>query len=243
MYVFRSLIRTIRIAIFRSFQLYMFVFIFSDKVEELKSAKDKEDQTDDENKENIDIEKYRAIIRIVPEDVADFDVETQHDMYNVPDYAYDVFEYLKSNEYVIEDYLPKQRDITSKMRRLLIDWMVEIQDNFELTHETLYLSVKMVDLYLNQETVTKDTLQLVGAVALFMASKYEEKIPPLADDFVYVCDGSYSRSQLFSYEMKVFKTLNFFIGYPLSYRFLRRYARVIIFYSCYSIVSFFRIII
>lgn len=112
------------------------------------------------------------------------------------------------------------------MRSLLIDWMVEIQESFELNHETLYLGVKLVDLYLSHELVNKETLQLVGAAAMFIASKYDERIPPLINDFLYICDGAYKRKDLIRMEINLLKVCNFDLGIPISYRFLRRYARV-----------------
>lgn len=58
-------------------------------------------------------------------------------------------------------------------RSLLIDWMVEVQESFELNHETLYLAVKIVDTYLGKELVSKDALQLLGAAALLIACKFD----------------------------------------------------------------------
>lgn len=59
--------------------------------------------------------------------------------------------------------------------------MVEVQESFELNHETLYLAVKLVDLFLTKSTkkqlieqhLTKEELQLLGASALFIASKFD----------------------------------------------------------------------
>lgn len=116
--------------------------------------------------------------------------------------------------------------LTRWMRSLLVDWMVEIQESFELNHETLYLGVKLVDLYLSKMTVSKETLQLVGAAAMFVASKYDERIPPLIDDFLYICDGAYTRKELIRMEINLLKVCDFNLGIPISYRFLRRYARV-----------------
>lgn len=48
------------------------------------------------------------------------------------------------------DYLPRQKDLTRQMRAILVDWMVEVQENFELNHETLYQAVKIVDIYLDK---------------------------------------------------------------------------------------------
>lgn len=125
-----------------------------------------------------------------------------------------------------KDYIKKQTNLTIWMRSLLVDWMVEIQESFELNHETLYLGVKLVDLYLSHMVVTKDNLQLVGAAAMFVASKYDERIPPLIKDFLYICDGAYKREDLIRMEISLLKTCNFNLGIPISYRFLRRYARV-----------------
>ena len=59
------------------------------------------------------------------------------------------------------------------MRSLLVDWMAEVQESFELNHETLYLAVKIVDIYLGKMTVDKDTLQLLGAAAIFLSCKFD----------------------------------------------------------------------
>lgn len=119
-----------------------------------------------------------------------------------------------------------QPELSKWMRSLLVDWMVEVQESFELNHETLYLAVKIVDTYLGKERVTKDSLQLLGAAALLIACKYDERTPPLIDDFLFICDGAYKRNQLLKMEMTVFRSIDFDLAFPLSYRFLRRYARV-----------------
>ena len=43
-----------------------------------------------------------------------------------------------------------QADITESMRAILVDWLVEVQESFELNHETLYTAVKLMDLYLSK---------------------------------------------------------------------------------------------
>lgn len=61
----------------------------------------------------------------------------------------------------------------------------------------------------------------------YSTSKYhQERTPPLIDDFLFICDGAYKRVQLLKMEMNVFKAIDFDLAFPLSYRFLRRYARV-----------------
>lgn len=112
----------------------------------------------------------------MPEGVQwDFDAENWLDPFQVSEYAMDIFNYLKEREclFPVGDYMDKQVCLSRWMRSLLVDWMVEVQESFELNHETLYLAVKLVDLYLTKVTVGTDTLQLLGASSLFIASKYD----------------------------------------------------------------------
>lgn len=50
---------------------------------------------------------------------------------------------------------------------------LHLQENFELTHETLYLAVKLMDHYLVQVGAMRDKLQLIGSTAILIASKFE----------------------------------------------------------------------
>lgn len=111
----------------------------------------------------------------VPDGVNDFDRENWDDPLQASHYAMDIFKYLKEREqmFKIEPYLPRQPHLSAWMRTLLVDWMVEVQETFELNHETLYLAVKIVDIYLGKLVVNKERLQLLGAAALFMACKYD----------------------------------------------------------------------
>lgn len=43
---------------------------------------------------------------------------------------------------------------------------------------------------------------------------------------LYVCDGLYTSEDLTGMEVELLKAVDFQLGIPLSYRFLRRYARV-----------------
>ena len=55
--------------------------------------------------------------------------------------------------------------------------------------------------------------------------KLQERYPPYLDDLVFVCDEAYSREQFLETEMKLITALNFDINLPVSYLFLRRYAK------------------
>merc|ERR1719383_699102 len=163
-----------------------------------------------------------------PEGVVDFDLETAGDPAQHAEYALQTFQYYKNREavFTVPSYIEAQNEITEAMRGILVDWLVEVQESFELNHETLYTAVKLTDLYLSKKQVKKEDLQLVGATAALIACKIDERLPPLVDDFLYVCDDAYTRDELMKLERKMLNVVGFDLGYSLSYRFLRRYGRV-----------------
>ncbi|XP_034425166.1 G2/mitotic-specific cyclin-B3 isoform X2 [Hippoglossus hippoglossus] len=166
-----------------------------------------------------------------PQIPAEFDIDSENseDTYMCPEYAKEIFDYLKQREekFVLCNYMPSQPSLNPEMRAILIDWLVEVQENFELYHETLYLAVKMTDHYLSQTPVHREMLQLVGSTAMLIASKFEERSPPCVDDFLYICDDAYKREELISMEAGILQTLSFDINIPIPYRFLRRYAKCV----------------
>jgi len=166
--------------------------------------------------------------RMLPPNVEDFDSECGNDPFQTPQYAHDIFLYFKQREskFIPRRYMEQQTELTCDMRSVLVDWLVEVQESFELNHETLYSAVRLVDLYLSHKTVNKENLQLVGTTAMLISSKFEERCPPCVDDFLYICDDAYTRCDLIRMEMSILKAVDFDIGLPLSYSFLRRYARV-----------------
>lgn len=146
-----------------------------------------------------------------------------------PDYVNDIYKYLHLLERVFpirENFLHQQMDVTPKMRSVLLDWINEVHNQFSLETETYYMAVSMIDRYLQSEPSTsRKYLQLVGVTALFMASKYEELMPPEINDFVYVTDDTYSKEQILKMEMRIFSKLGFNLSKPLPIHFFRRFAK------------------
>uniref|UniRef100_A0A4W4EAI2 G2/mitotic-specific cyclin-B3 n=1 Tax=Electrophorus electricus TaxID=8005 RepID=A0A4W4EAI2_ELEEL len=159
----------------------------------------------------------------------DIDSDTSNDCTYTPEYAKDIFDYLKNREekHVLHDYMGSQAGLNQNMRAVLVDWLVEVQENFELNHETLYLAVKITDHYLAVVQASRESLQLIGSTAMLLACKFEERLPPCVDDFLYICDDAYKRSQLIAMEMSILHALSFDINIPVAYRFLRRYAKCV----------------
>lgn len=124
-------------------------------------------------------------------------------------------------------YIAKvQSDVNEKMRAILVDWLVDVHIKFKLLPETLFLSVNIVDRYLEITCVPRQRLQLVGVCALLIASKYEEIYPPEVKEFEYVTDRAYTREDILDMEGKIINSLKFNFTTPSSLRFLERYGLV-----------------
>ena len=55
----------------------------------------------------------------------------------------------------------QQTDINAKMRAILIDWLVEVHQKFKLLPDTLFLTINIIDRFLQKKAVTRKNLQLV----------------------------------------------------------------------------------
>jgi len=124
------------------------------------------------------------------------------------------------------NYLAAQPDINAKMRGILVDWLVEVHSKYKMHNETLYLTVNIIDRYLSLRTIKRRHLQLLGVVALFIASKYEEIDPPKAAALAHITDNAYTKAEILRLECNVVAALNFEIVAVTPAHFVDRFARV-----------------
>jgi hypothetical protein len=122
-------------------------------------------------------------------------------------------------------YMETQQHINERMRAILVDWLVEVHLKFKLVPETLYLTVNLIDRYLERTEVSRPKLQLVGVTCLLIASKYEEIYPPELRDLVYICDKAYTRQDIIEMEEKVLRCLEYNITIPSAHVFLVRFLK------------------
>jgi cyclin A len=119
-----------------------------------------------------------------------------------------------------------QSDINSAMRTILIDWLIEVADEYKLNDETLFLCVQYVDRFLSTVNVTRSKLQLlgqcsnstnikqmnlsfhIGTTCMYVASKYEEMYPPALDEFSFITDNTYETKHILRMEQIIMKVSN-----------------------------------
>ncbi|GER42164.1 cyclin A3 [Striga asiatica] len=147
-------------------------------------------------------------------------------------YAASIFQHLHSLEVEVKrrplsNYMEKvQEDINPAMRAKLVDWLVEVAEEYKLVSDTLYLTVNYIDRYLSAHKLLRNRLQLLGVSCMLVASKYEEIKPPHIEDFCYMTDNMYTKDEVMDMEREVLKLLDFEMGNPTTKTFLRFFTRV-----------------
>jgi len=158
------------------------------------------------------------------QDWEDLDAEDANDPSMVSEYVNEIFEYMKELEKTTmpnPKYMDHQEKLSWRMRTVLIDWLIDIHNQFRLLPETLYLAVNIVDRFLSSREVDTYKLQLVGVTAMFIAAKYEEIVAPSVQNYLCVQD-LYNEDEILRAERYVLKALDFGLHYPNPMSFLRR---------------------
>ena len=160
--------------------------------------------------------------------VPDLDAEDLEDPLMVAEYVVEIFEYFKDLEQTTmpnPEYMEHQEHLDWQERHVLIDWLIEVHEKFNLLPETLYLAINIIDRFLSTKVVQLEKFQLVGITALFIASKYEEVMSPHVSNFSYVARNDYTDAEILSAERYILSALNYDLSYPNPMNFLRRISK------------------
>ncbi|CAL8997089.1 unnamed protein product [Prunus brigantina] len=144
--------------------------------------------------------------------------------------ASDIYKHLRdseANRRPSMDFMERiQKDINASMRAILIDWLVEVAEEFRLVPDTLFLTINYVDRYLSGNALNRKQLQLLGVACMMIAAKYEEIIAPEVEQFCYITDNTYVKEEVLQMESSVLNHLKFQMTAPTTMCFLRRFCFV-----------------
>ncbi|ETO19707.1 cyclin [Reticulomyxa filosa] len=151
----------------------------------------------------------------------------------------------KQNKKMTEKPRPK---VNTRMRVILLDWLIDVHRKFKLLPPTLYLCTNLLDRYLSEVQVPKSKLQLVGCACLWLASKYHEIYAPEIRDFVFVrCyrkkekstnlkkkqtnkkfldDDAFAKEELVKQESAIVDQLKFQLTLPTPLAFAERFLKI-----------------
>ncbi|TMW63207.1 hypothetical protein Poli38472_002148 [Pythium oligandrum] len=159
----------------------------------------------------------------------DIDSEDKYEASACWQYAEDLTKYHLETEkqrMASPSYMARQSDINSKMRTILIDWLVDVHCKYDLHPQTLHIAIHLIDRHLEKHlSVPRQRLQLVGITALFIAAKYEEIYPPEAKDFIRITDNAYTREELFAMEVDLLSSVAYRVTFPTAYQFMKRFLK------------------
>ncbi|GER51921.1 cyclin [Striga asiatica] len=161
------------------------------------------------------------------EKIVDIDADDVNNDLAAVEYVEDMYKFYKSaeNEGWVHSYIDSQPEINEKMRAILVDWLVQVHSKFELSPETLYLTVNILDRFLAVKTTSRKELQLVGLGAMLIASKYEEIWAPEVNELVSISDRTYTDKQILVMEKQILGKLEWSLTVPTPYVFLVRFIK------------------
>lgn len=191
--------------------------------EALRIAAQRQPQEPKWSRQIFDELKY--VMHKYSEMVMDEKDEDTYDVTMVAEYAPEIFNYLHELEHKLSpdpNYMDDQEELKWEMRSVLVDWVVQVHQRFNLLPETLYLAINYIDRFLSRRKVSLSRFQLVGAVALFIAAKYEEINCPTVQEVAYMADNAYTVEEFLKAELFMIDVLEFDMGWPGPMSFLRR---------------------
>lgn len=124
-----------------------------------------------------------------------------------------------SNTYNYDAILSIQKDINSRMRTILVDWLISVHSQFHLKQSTLFLTVNIIDRYISKKEILRSRFQLLGITSLFIACKYEEIGFPHISYFVEFTAKTYTKTEILEMESDILNILNFELNLPSSINF------------------------
>ncbi|CAH0520028.1 unnamed protein product [Peronospora belbahrii] len=113
-------------------------------------------------------------------------------------------------------YLSKiqHHGMTATWRLRVCRWMFETAKEFELQMDTVFGALHFLDQYLSVHSVDRVTLQLLGMISMWTASKMHENRPILLEEMALMCERKFSRAQMIEAEAKLVRLVGFRFNPP-----------------------------
>lgn len=112
--------------------------------------------------------------------------------------------------------------IDSAVRAGLITCLMRLQHNFQLSWSTLFLTVNLLDRYLEKVPVKRSQMQLIGVTSVLVASKFNETDPPTVADLVDSTNNACRAEDIIRFQIVFLQTLNFSLVCTTADQFLVR---------------------
>ncbi|XP_064623255.1 G2/mitotic-specific cyclin-B2-like [Lineus longissimus] len=162
-----------------------------------------------------------------PENVIDID-HGDTELFMHAEYHSDIIQYLRDKEakYAHDniDFL-QLGEVSTHMRTILVDWLIQVQLHLVLMDETLHLSVTLMDRFLSRKHIQLSKFQLLGVSCMFVAAKFTERFAPEIETLVHLTDNTYNYQQVLDMEIIILNALKFDLSFADPYQFLERFIK------------------
>ena len=119
----------------------------------------------------------------------------------------------------IYEIIKSQKEINEQMRSILVDWIIDVHYKFGFTDETLFMSILIIDRYISIRHISRIRFQLLGITAMMLACKHEEINIPKVEDFIYITDNAYTKTEVIDMENDILNAFNYELLYPSPIKF------------------------
>lgn len=148
----------------------------------------------------------------IEEEIRNFVQENQNAVYSAETLGFII---QSESEYMPDPYYldKNQNEIKWKMRAMLLDWLIEVCNEYTLKISTFHYAANYVDRYLSAVTnVQKSNFQLIGLTALSIATKIEEIVVPQLSDFAVSASNIFSVETIKKMELSMLKVDHYLLG-------------------------------
>jgi hypothetical protein len=101
-----------------------------------------------------------------------------------------------------------QTEIKPHMRKIVVDWMLEVCQDQQCQPQVFHLSLNYMDRFLSRKNISKNSFQAMAAGCLLLASKFSEVRPLTTEKLSLYTDSSVSSSELKEWEIKILNVLH-----------------------------------
>ncbi|OWZ23924.1 hypothetical protein PHMEG_0001107 [Phytophthora megakarya] len=115
----------------------------------------------------------------------------------------------------------QRHSMTASWRLRVCRWMFETAKEFELQMDTVFGALHFLDQYLSAHSVDRVTLQLLGMICMWTASKMHEGKPILLEEMALMCERKFSRAQMVDAEAQLVRLIGFRFNPPNTFTMAR----------------------
>jgi hypothetical protein len=115
-----------------------------------------------------------------------------------------------------------QTDITPELREFGVACIFAIQQQYEMTSDTLFQAVTIMNLSLSHIAYPREQLRLLAMTCFWMSAKMEENGGPKLSDVSEICQCAYVEDDFAECERQILSATRCILSFPTAYFFLER---------------------